>query len=291
MRRPIALAAALLLAVIVAAPVQAATVKRAFGASVGTGGASGTARVTVNTDATGRVDYALKSMHKGWTYRVEVRKGRCANLGAVVARPSPVKASSTGKVTLSRRMSITTTHKILSANWSHKLAIRFVSGSSIRCGNLNFVHATRVSVPSYGINMPVVRSPNGYPYCNVAMYMGALSQPAEPGVTFIFAHARKGMFLPLLSASKVNNGAAMIGRTVNVYTSNSRINVYRITKVRRHVKSIQSAVGVSSERLWLQTSEGPNFSYPKLVIVAERVGTDVTSYAASHPKPHRVKCG
>lgn len=291
MRRPVALATALLLAVIVAAPVQAATVHRVFAASVGTGGASGTARITVYTDGNGRIDYALNSMHKGWTYRVQVRKGRCANLGAVVARPRSVKASSTGRVTLGRRLSVTTTHKIWSANWSHQLAIRFVSGSSVRCGNLNFVHASRVSVPSYGINMPVVRGPNGYPYCNVAMYMGALNQPTEPGVTFIFAHARKGMFLPLLNASKINNGAAMIGKTVYVYTSNSRIHTYKITKVRRHVKSVQSAVGITSERLWLQTSEGPNFSYPKLVIVAERVGTAVSTYAASHPTPHKVKCG
>ena len=98
-------------------------------------------------------------------------------------------------------------------------------------------------MPAYPSTSPVVRSPNGYPYCNVAMYMRALNQPQEPGVTFIFAHARNGMFLPLLNPSKINNGAAMIGKKVCVWTSNSRLHTYKITQVRRHVKSVQSAVG------------------------------------------------
>ena len=35
------------------------------------------------------------------------------------------------------------------------------------------------------------------------------------------------MFLPLLRASKTNNGAAMIGKLVYVYTSDSKAVVYR----------------------------------------------------------------
>ena len=74
-------------------------------------------------------------------------------------------------------------------------------------------------IPRYDIDLAVVKGPNGYPYCNVAMYMRSLYQPTEPGVTFIYAHARTGMFLPLLNASKKNDGAAMIGKMVYVYTS------------------------------------------------------------------------
>ncbi len=176
-----------------------------------------------------------------------------------------------------REISGSNMNAIWSANWSSPLAIRFVSGTSIKCGNLVFPRATRVQVQGYPINLAVVRSPNGYPYCNVAMYMGALNQPQEPGVSFIFAHARTGMFLPLLNASKINNGAAMIGKKVYVWTSNSRLSTYKITQVRRHVKSVQSAVGLTSEQLWLQTSEGPNFTYPKLVIVTKRISTVTAS--------------
>jgi hypothetical protein len=182
-------------------------------------------------------------------------------------------------------------NKVWAANWSNTLAIRFISGTSIRCGNLTFPRATRVQVPAYGINLAVVRGPSGYPYCNVGMYMSALSQPQEIGVSFIYAHARTGMFLPLLNNSKVNNGAGMIGKKVYVWTSNGRQHTYQITQVRRHVKSVQSAVGLTSEQLWLQTSEGPNFSYPKLVIVAKRIATAPATYAASHPNVRIVHCG
>ena len=78
------------------------------------------------------------------------------------------------------------------------------------------------------------------------------------------------MFLPLLNASKKNNGAAMIGKLVYVYTSKSMRYTYKITKVRRHVSDISSSLKITDERLWLQTSEGPNHTYPKLIIVAQR---------------------
>jgi len=124
----------------------------------------------------------------------------------------------------------------------------------------------------------------------VAMYQKILWQPTEPGVTFLFAHARTGMFLPLLTASKINSGKAMLGKLVYVYTSDSMKYTYKITQVKLNVKSIQSAVGITSERLWLQTSTGPNFTYPKLVIVGVRTASTPVSYAESHPTPHIVHC-
>jgi len=122
------------------------------------------------------------------------------------------------------------------------------------------------------------------------MYIRELNQPREPGVTLIFAHARRGMFLPLLSRSKINNGASLIGLRVRVYTSDSKVSTYQIISVRRHVTSIQSAFGVTSERLWMYTSEGPNSSYPKLIVTAKRLSTASTTYAASHPRARPVAC-
>ena len=291
MRRTAAILAALLMLALAAVPVQAATVHRVFTAAVGTGGGSGTTKITAYTDGSGWVDYNLKGLRAGATYRVEIRRKTCASLGTVVTRITSVRATTKGTAVFRRQIGPSNMNAIWSANWSSPLAIRFVSGSSIKCGNLVFPRATRVQVPNYNINLAVVRGPNGYPYCNVAMYMGALNQPQEPGVSFIFGHARTGMFLPLLNASKINNGAAMIGKKVYVWTSNSRLHTYQITQVRRHVKSVQSAVGLTSEQLWLQTSEGPNFSYPKLVIVARRQSTTTASYAASHPTARIVHCG
>ena len=98
------------------------------------------------------------------------------------------------------------------------------------------------------------------------------------------------MFLPLLTRSKINNGASLIGMKVKVYTSDSRVSTYQIVSVRRHVTSLQSAFGVTSERLWMYTSEGPNWRYPKLIVSAKRLSTATTTYAASHPRPRPVAC-
>ena len=297
MRRPIAIALALLLVAALAAPAEAATVHRTFTAAVGTNGASGHASITAYTSGTGQVVYDMKALRKGWTYRVEVRRGRCSNLGTVIKRLSSVKASSSGTVNTVRTLSTNTMFPIWEANWSYRLAIRFVSGASIRCGNLNFPAASRVVMPTQGvlnakIDLPIVRSPNGYPYCNVAMYMGALNQPAEPakGATFIFAHARTGMFLPLLKQYQKNKGVNLIGKLVYLWTSNNKIHTYKIYSVKQ-TNAIQAAVGESPDRLWLQTSTGPNYTYPKLVVKAQRIRTADTTYAAAHRTPHIVHCG
>ena len=73
--------------------------------------------------------------------------------------------------------------------------------------------------------------------CNVAMYAEApgLVQPGFPGSFYLYGHARKGMFLPLLDQSKKNNGKAMLNMLVEVYTSDDMRLTYYITEVRRHV--------------------------------------------------------
>ena len=42
--------------------------------------------------------------------------------------------------------------------------------------------ATRVTVPALDIDLPIVKPPTGFPYCNVAMYLTLFSQPGLPGV-------------------------------------------------------------------------------------------------------------
>jgi hypothetical protein len=151
--------------------------------------------------------------------------------------------------------------------------------------------ATRVIVKAMGIDLPVIRQKTNYPVCNVAMYLEVLKQPGQGGATYLYAHARTGMFLTLLERSKVNNGKGMIGMTVEVYTGDSQRFVYRIDEVRRHALDLRYVTARKGESLWLQTSEGPKGTIPKLQVGASLVSSGPASVAASHPVPKPVNCG
>ena len=98
------------------------------------------------------------------------------------------------------------------------------------------------------------------------------------------------MFLPLLTASLRNDGARMLGMTVEVYTSDSWLFLYTITEVRRHTLNLDDALNTDFERLFLQTSEGPNGTVPKLQVVADYLSSEPTDPAAAHPKAHPRVC-
>ncbi|MCI0584445.1 MAG: sortase [Chloroflexi bacterium] len=152
--------------------------------------------------------------------------------------------------------------------------------------------ATRVVVAALGIDLPIVRQPDPeYPACNVAMYHEALGQPGEGRATYLYAHARTGMFLPILEASKVNNGASMLGMIVEVYTSDDQLFLYEITEVRRHQLDLDDAVAATTEQLWLQTSEGPKGTKPKTQVVGRFLSTGAADHAAAHPDANPVACG
>ncbi len=153
--------------------------------------------------------------------------------------------------------------------------------------------ATRVAVGALGIDLPVMRQATPYPACGVAMYIVELDQPGvgPTGVTYLYAHAQTGSFLPLLKTSLVNDGAAMLGMLVDVYTGDSLRFSYRIDEVRRHVTDMSAAFAWDGpESLWLQTSEGQGAAVPKLQVVATLVGQSTVDDAAAHPAPHPVTC-
>jgi hypothetical protein len=152
--------------------------------------------------------------------------------------------------------------------------------------------ATRVVVAALGIDLPVVRQPDpAYPACDVAMYHEALGQPGQGRATYLYAHARTGMFLPILDASKVDNGAAMLGLIVEVYTSDDQLFLYEVTEVRRHQLELDAAVAATTEQLWLQTSEGPKGTRPKTQVVARFLSTGAADHDAAHPVANPVVCG
>jgi hypothetical protein len=152
--------------------------------------------------------------------------------------------------------------------------------------------ATRVVVAALGIDLPVVKQPNpAYPACDVAMYHEALGQPGFGRATYLYAHARTGMFLPILDASKVDNGAAMLGMIVEVYTSDDQLFLYEVTEVRRHQLELDDAVAATTEQMWLQTSEGPKGTRPKTQVVARFLSSGAADHAAAHPVAEPVACG
>ncbi len=163
--------------------------------------------------------------------------------------------------------------------------------------------ATRVVIPALKIDLPVIDGatekpgPNGqpFPYCNVAAYLSAFSQPGRPGTTYIYAHARAGMFLPLLTASQIDNGAGMLGYSVLVYTSDSQVYWYSIAQVKRHValgphQFDITKVAPGVQQLVLQTSETPYDTGPRLQILAKFELVQPATYAAAHPTPHPQVC-
>jgi hypothetical protein len=152
-----------------------------------------------------------------------------------------------------------------------------------------------VVVPALRIDLPVVRPPNDphhFPYCDVAEYVTTLSQPGSPGTAYLYAHAREGMFLPLLLQSRSNNGKAMLGMLVQVYTSDDKLFLYEITRVLRHQSELFSE---PQEQLVLQTSEGPKKGLPGytglvLIVVAQPLSSGPADHAAANPTPQPVAC-
>jgi hypothetical protein len=107
---------------------------------------------------------------------------------------------------------------------------------------------------------------------------------------YLYAHARTGMFLPLLTQSKRSDGQAMIGMDVYVYTGDNLRFHYVINRVRRHARDFRPVTAAKGETVWLQTSEGPNASYPKLQVSGKFVGRSKVTHDEAHPRPRPRSC-
>jgi hypothetical protein len=154
--------------------------------------------------------------------------------------------------------------------------------------------ATRIVIRRLGIDLPIMLQTDNYglfPLCDVALYQPLLGQPGQGRATYIYAHARAGMFLPLLTRSEAgDNGDSMKGMTVEIYTSDNWLFLYTIVEVRRHTTSIDDAVNATTERLWMQTSEGPHGHVPKLQVVADFLSAEKTDPKSAHPAAHPKIC-
>ena len=155
--------------------------------------------------------------------------------------------------------------------------------------------ATRVVVPALKIDLPVIKPAGGsgaYPQCNVAMYIQELHQPGQGGATYLYAHARAGMFGPIYNLAIVKKTPnAMVGKLVYVYTSDDKLFIYEITEVRVHQLDLNDALDATTEELWLQTSEGPRGTPGKTQVKAVLLIVEDADHAEAHPRARPVNCG
>jgi hypothetical protein len=157
--------------------------------------------------------------------------------------------------------------------------------------------ATRVVVEALGIDLPIIK-PRGnsstYPQCNVALYIQELAQPGNGRATYLYAHARDGMFGPIYERAilkKSGGPKSMIGMVVQIYTSDDLLYEYVVTEVRLHQLTLDDAINATTEELWLQTSEGPKGTPGKTQLLALPLITLPADHKAAHPTPHPVNCG
>lgn len=153
--------------------------------------------------------------------------------------------------------------------------------------------ATRVVIRALNIDLPVMLQTDNYgvyPLCDVALYQPFLGQPGSGRATYIYAHAREGMFLPLLVSSQDHGGRKMLGDIVEVYTNDNYRFLYKITEVNQHTLDLNEAFSTITERLFLQTSEGPHGTVPKLQIVADFVSAEQVDPKQAHPDAHPREC-
>jgi hypothetical protein len=159
--------------------------------------------------------------------------------------------------------------------------------------------ATRIVIEALGIDLPVVKPKGGsstYPQCNVAMYIQdpPFAQPGSGRSTYIYAHARDGMFGPIYERAilRKNGGPnSMKGMAVEVYTSDDQLFLYEISTVKLHQLNLDLAAAATTEQLWLQTSEGPKGTPGKTQLLANFVAVVGADHKAAHPTPHPVTCG
>ena len=280
-----------LVVIVAAGPVSAAQMRRTWHASITGSGGGGSAVLILYTNNSGAITVTMHGLKPLTVYSEMIYKGTCAK-PIVLVKLSGLKTNSTGDGTKTTSLNSVNGVAVWSVGPNGTVAFRISTGTWVRCATLKFNVATRVVISKFGIDLPVIHQPDGhYPYCNVAMYVSALSQPGEAGPTMIYAHARTGMFLSLLTASKVNNGKAMLGMVVKVWTSGNKLYTYKVTQVVRHVDvSRLPNNDFTSERLWVQTSEGPRGSRTKLFLIGTRILVAAATAAAAQPKPHIVVC-
>lgn len=129
----------------------------------------------------------------------------------------------------------------------------------------------RIRVPRLGIDLPLAEGDLVRDMVDQATPLGAAFRmpwsmlPGEGGNTYVYAHARRGMFLSLWQAR--------IGDGVTLVRPDGSLLRYRVVEVVPRVPAddLTYFQPTSEERLTLQTSSGPKASDPRFVVLAAPV--------------------
>jgi len=126
----------------------------------------------------------------------------------------------------------------------------------------------RIAVPRLGIDLAIAegdiarditaqRTPEGF-----AFHLPGTALPGDVGNTYLYAHARRGMFLALWDAR--------VGDELSVSTPDGRLLRYIVRDIFARVAptDISSTLPTAVERLTLQTSTGPSPTDPRFVVFA-----------------------
>jgi len=126
----------------------------------------------------------------------------------------------------------------------------------------------RIRLPRLGIDLPIAegdverdvvvqQTPE-----NFAFHFPGTAIPGTSGNTYIYAHARRGMFLSLWSAR--------VGDHVSITTPAGGELKFVVTEVHPRVPPADTSwiQPTDDERLTLQTSTGPNREDPRFVVIA-----------------------
>ena len=126
----------------------------------------------------------------------------------------------------------------------------------------------RIKIPRLAIDLPIAegdlerdavrqQTPD-----NFAFHFPGTALPGEPGNMYVYAHARRGMFLALWNAQQ--------GDEVWIVTPDARELRYIVSEVHWRVAptDVSWLAPTSSERLTLQTSTGPDPVDPRFVVIA-----------------------
>lgn len=126
----------------------------------------------------------------------------------------------------------------------------------------------RIQIPRLGIDLPIAegdvtrdidlqKTPEGF-----AFHLPGTSIPGLGGNTYLYAHARTGMFLTLWKAQP--------GDQVFISTPDLRVLTYVITEIHPRVAPTDTSwvQPTAEQRLTLQTSTGPNPTDPRFVAIA-----------------------
>jgi hypothetical protein len=158
-------------------------------------------------------------------------------------------------------------------------------------------YATRLLFPYLGVDLPVIEGrvdEDGnplFPLCDVAEYLAYYVQPGAIGTTYIYAHARAGMLLPMLKASATPD--VLLDREIIVYTSDGFRHVYSVFEVKRHARdySLADDIEPGEHRLIVQTSEGPPGDPNKLQVAARPISVEPATLDEVQTSPEPRECG